>query len=156
MPSPPSPPLLADVATFSLSFTTSKSPEEAFAFLADMTNAVQWDQSILSVVRQDAGDLGVGSSFAVTLGFLATQKTLVYTVAGYEPPTLVVLRAETSLLLSEDTITIAPHDEGSEITYRANLAGKGVLSIVDPLLHLVIDAFGKGAAKGLLEKMVAP
>jgi len=142
------------VATFSLAFTTSKSPEEAFAFLADMTNAVQWDPSIVAVVRHDDGDLGVGSSFEVTLGFLATKKTLVYAVTEYEPPTRVVLRAETSLLLSEDAISITPHDEGSEITYRANLAGKGVLGIVDPLLHLVIDAFGKGAAKGLLEKMV--
>jgi Polyketide cyclase / dehydrase and lipid transport len=143
------------VASFSLSFTTSKAPNDAFAFLADMTNAVQWDPSIVSVVRHDDGDLGVGSSFEVTLGFLATKKTLVYTVTEYDPPTHVVLRAETSLLLSEDTITIAPHHEGSEITYRANLAGKGILGIVDPLLHLVIDAFGKSAAKGLVEKMVA-
>ena len=143
------------MATFSLSFSTSKAPEEAFAFLADMTNAVQWDPSILSVVRHDDGELGIGSSFSVTLEFLTTKKTLVYTVTEYEPPTHVVLRAETSLLLSEDTITIAPHDEGSEITYRANLAGKGVLGVVDPLLHLVIDAFGKGAAKGLLEKLMA-
>ena len=139
------------MATFEVHAGTSKSPSEVFGFLADMTNATGWDPSIIGVARTEEGPLQVGSGFSVTLGFLGAEKVLTYRITEFEAPERLVLRSESSFLVSEDTVEVKANDDGgSTVRYHASLSGKGLAVLVEPFLQAVLSYFGKGAKPGLL------
>jgi hypothetical protein len=138
------------MATFHFTATSEKPAEELFAFFADMTNAKRWDPSITSAERLDEGPVGPGSSFRVTLGFLGRELELTYRIEAFRPPNEVVLRAETGIFLSEDTVTLTPFVDGTtKVQYQAELAGKGVAALLDPAFKLSIDHFGRQAGREL-------
>lgn len=134
------------MARYRFRATTLRPPSELLNFFADMTNAKSWDPSIKSVVRVDSGEVSLASSFKVTLGFLNRALELTYHVVRLEPASLVVLRAETDLFISEDTVTVASLDGGiTSLQYEARLSGKGAAALLDPFFKLSIDHFGKQA-----------
>lgn len=134
------------MATFHFTATTGRLSPEVFDFFADMTNAQSWDPSISSAVRLDEGPVREGSSFRVTLGFLGRDLVLDYHVVVFESPSRVVLRAETGLFVSEDTVKVTDLGDGrTRVEYEAILRGKGVTAVLDPLFKLAINHFGKQA-----------
>lgn len=142
------------MATFHFRATSEKPAQELFDFFADMTNAKSWDPSITKAVRLDDGPVGPGSRFEVTLGFMGRDLVLTYELTSYGPPGKVVLRAESGVFVSEDTITITPVGEGTvEVHYEASLSGKGVAVVLDPAFKLSIDHFGKQAGKELAARL---
>ena len=143
------------MALFKFTGTTDKSVDEVFNYLADMTNAREWDPSISSVTRLDSGDVAEGSSFRVTLGFLGRDLELDYFVRNFDPPHGLVLRAQSALFISEDTVTLSTRDGRTLLDYQARLSGKGVLAILDPLFRLAINHFGKQAGAVLSSGFLA-
>lgn len=138
------------MATFHFEAATPKAALEVFPFFADMTNAQTWDPSISSVVRLDEGDIAQGSSFRVTLRFLNRDLVLTYRVVALEPGARVVLRAETGLFVSEDTIKVSTlNGPLTTVVYEARLIGKGAAALLDPLFKLSINHFGKQAGAKL-------
>ncbi len=138
------------MATFHFRAPSEKPAQELFDFFADMTNAKGWDPSITKAVRLDEGPVGLGSRFEVTLRAMGRDLVLTYEVVTYGPPGKVVLRADSSLFVSEDTITITPIGESTvEVHYEARLSGKGAAVLFDPAFKLSIDHFGKQAGKEL-------
>lgn len=138
------------MAIFRFNATTSKSTTDVFEYLSDMTNAAVWDPSISDVRRLDDGELGVGSRFRVTLGFLGRKLELNYEVIAFEPASRVVVRAQTGLFLSEDSIVISSGAPGvTEVRYVARLSGIGAGKVFDPLFGLAIRHFGRQAGEVL-------
>jgi hypothetical protein len=76
--------------------------------------------------------------------------TLRYDIVSYTAPTALTAFAETGLLSSRDTITVAPDGAGSIVTYDAVLKLKGPLGLADPLLRRSFDKIGDRAAAGLV------
>ena len=64
-----------------------------------------------------------------------------------------MLRGENATVVSLDRITFEPSDEGTRVTYDADLALKGPLRIADPLLGLAFDRVGDRALEGLRETL---
>ncbi len=144
------------MANFSITTTTKKSPEEVCAYLADMTNAASWDPGVVAARRLDEGELKVGSQFEVGLKAAGQSFTLTYTLVEYEPPNHLVLSSENAFIISRDTVTIALDDEGAtSVTYSAELNGKGVASVLEPLWKYAITTLGNHAASGFLEQFGA-
>lgn len=142
------------MATFDFRATSEKPADELLAFFSDMTNAKGWDPSITKAVRLDDGPVGLGSRFEVTLRALGRDLVLTYEITELRPPGKVVLRAESGLFVSEDTITLTPVGEGrTEVHYQARLSGKGATVLFDPAFKLSIDHFGKQAAKELAARL---
>ncbi len=142
------------MATFDFCKTSEKPAGELFAFFADMTNAKGWDPSITEAVRLDEGPVVLGSRFAITLTALGRDLHLTYEVTELSPPGKVVLRAESGLFVSEDTITLTPVGEGrTEVRYNARLSGKGLAAVLDPAFKLSINHFGNQAGKELATKL---
>ena len=120
-------------------------PEEAFAFLADLRNFARWDPGVKSS-RQVTGDgPGEGAEYEVVV----TGSTLVYRVEEYDPPRSLLAIAVTKRLTSRDLVTVAPDDEGSTCTYDATLTLNGALRVFEPLMALVFRRVGDKAAGGL-------
>ena len=137
------------MSTFTFSSTSTRNQEELFAFFADMRNAKGWDPSISKVTRIDEGPVALGSSFEVTLGFLGRDLVLTYEIVTFDAPTTLVLRATSSLFISEDTVTLTPDGDHLDVRYQASLRGTGAARLLDPLFKLSIDHFGRQAGRQL-------
>jgi len=139
------------MANFSISTTTNRSPEDVFSYLADMSHASEWDPGVLQARRLDEGPLAVGSAFELRLQAFGQRFTLTYTIAELEPPTKVVLSSENSFVVSRDTITVAANEEGTTtVAYSAELEGKGLAAVAEPLWRFIINSLGQQAAEGFL------
>lgn len=142
------------MATYDFRATSEKPADELLSFFADMTNAEEWDPSITKAVRLDDGPVALGSRFEVTLRALGRDLVLTYEITELSPPGKVVLRAESGMFTSEDTITLTPVGEGrTEVRYEARLSGKGLAALLDPAFKLSINHFGTQAGRELATRL---
>ncbi len=117
--------------------------------MADLRNFARWDPGVREV-RMVAGDApGLGSAFDVDVRTAFATMTLRYEVIGWEAPVRVVVRAETSTLVSLDEISIEARADGSTVTYDADVSFTGGLRLANPLLAVVFGRIGDRAAGGL-------
>jgi hypothetical protein len=140
------------MARYIMSVRTPMSPEDAFAYMADLRNFADWDPGVARV-EQVAGDgAGPGASFDVGVKTPARTITLRYDTVTYDPPTTVLAVAKSAVLTSRDTVTVRPDDDGdgSIVTYDAVLTLNGLLRLADPLLALSFRRIGDRAAAGLI------
>lgn len=130
-----------------------RAPAEAFDYLADFSSVAEWDPSAVSA-KMLAEQPGLGAEFEVVVRFAGRELPFLYRTTEFERPDRIVLRAESSAVVSEDTITVrARPDGGSEVTYDADLRPKGIMRLADPVLGLLFKRLGDNAAAGLREKL---
>lgn len=124
------------------------SVEDAFAYMADVTNFAAWDPGVSRAIRVSGADATVGTSYDLTVksGFTTVMR---YVVKEVSAPRRVVLVARTSTLTSVDEVRVEPDGTGSVVTYDAVLTLNGPLRIFDRLLALAFKRIGDRAAVGL-------
>jgi uncharacterized protein YndB with AHSA1/START domain len=127
--------------------------EDAFHYLADFSNTAEWDPSVESAERLDAGEIGPGSRFRVRVGFAGQTLALDYEITAFEPPTRLVLRGGDAQVESVDEVTLAPREGGTRVTYEARIELCGLRRLADPLVHLLFQRVGQLAARGLRERI---
>lgn len=130
---------------------TERAAAEVFAYLADLRNFAEWDPGVRRVEQVEGDGAGASAVFDVTVagtGLLPDQ-TLRYRTVAYEPPREILVLAESTVLTSEDRITVAPEGDGAVVTYDADLRLNGPLRLGDPFLRLVFGRIGDRAAAGL-------
>jgi carbon monoxide dehydrogenase subunit G len=128
-----------------------KPREELFPYLADFSNAAEWDPGVVSATRADDGEVRIGSAFDLVAAFMGRETPLRYVVTALDPPRSVTFRGENSSVVSLDTITFADRPEGTRVTYDADLQLKGARKIGDPVLRLLFGKIGDKARDGLRE-----
>jgi hypothetical protein len=123
--------------------------DEAFDYLADFSSVKEWDETAVSA-RMLGEKPGLGTEFQVVVRFAGRELPFVYRTTTFERPERLVFRAESSMVISEDTITFrSGAGGGSEVTYDADLRPKGVLKLADPILALMFKRLGDNAKAGL-------
>ena len=137
------------MAKYTVSVESSKSVEEAFAYMADLRNFANWDPGVLTVTQVAGDGAGLGSSFDVAVKSVGGGTVLRYETLEYDEPANLLVEARNSKFTSIDRITVVAKDEGSIITYAAELLLNGCLSPLNPLLGLVFNRIGDRAAAGL-------
>ncbi len=143
------------MARYRTSVHSPAEPDSAFAHLSRFDRAAEWDPGVASGEMLTTGPVGVGSRFRVVTRFAGRSMPLEYAVVEFDAPTRIVLRAETAMLRSVDTITLSRDDamtgdgQGTRVEYDARLDAKGVLRIADPLIALAFRRIGDRAAAGL-------
>ncbi len=125
------------------------SPEEAFAYLADLNNFANWDPDVKKVVQIKGDGPGLDAAYDVTV----TGATLTYRVEQYEAPHKVLAKASNSLLTSVDVTTVEPQDGGCFVTYDAELTLNGPLGLTDAALQLTFNKIGDKAAAGMAKAL---
>jgi uncharacterized protein YndB with AHSA1/START domain len=109
--------------------------EEVFAYLADFSNASEWDPSSVSSRPLDEPGAHEGARYEVVSKFMGREVPLTYETLSLEEPSRVVLRGESESVVSIDEITFSPRDDGgTTVGYDADLQLKGGRRILDPLL----------------------
>ena len=136
------------MARYVATVDSSLSAEEAFDYLADFTSVTEWDPTAASA-EQLSGRVGEGAEFRVVVRFAGAENEFVYRTLEFVRPTKLVLRAESSTVVSLDTITIEPRPSGCAVTYDAKLDPKGAMKLAGPVLGLLFKRLGNNAKAGL-------
>jgi hypothetical protein len=121
------------MTTFQATIATTRSPEDAFAYLARFSNAAQWDPSVTEARDASEGELGVGSAFDLVIEFSGRTVPVTYRITSFDAPRSVTLDGVTPKFKSHDVITVAPSATGSEVTYTATLTLTGVWRLAEPI-----------------------
>ena len=137
------------MAYFDTTVATSADPHTAFRYLADFSNAADWDPSVPRALRLDEGLIGEGARFRVELALGRRTVPILYTLERCEADRLLVFRADEPWFRSLDTIELAPRPGGTEIRYDADLRLEGVAFLLDPLVHVGFQFSGQRSADGL-------
>jgi carbon monoxide dehydrogenase subunit G len=141
------------VPTYTATLVTSASVDQAFAYLAQFDNTVRWDPGVVSARALGDGPPARGSRFSLTLRLGGGNEDLAYEITEYDPPRRVVLIADGSRFVSHDEISVAASGAGSEVTYRAELALKGLMKIGAPFAGRALRKAGDAAVAGLAREL---
>jgi carbon monoxide dehydrogenase subunit G len=139
------------VARYITRARTDRPADEVFAYLADLRNFAEWDPGVRRVEQVEGDGAGPDAVFDVTVagvGLLPDQ-TLRYRTVAYDAPREILVVAGSTVLTSEDRITVTPDGDGAMVTYDADLRLNGPLRLGDPFLRLVFGRIGDRAAAGL-------
>jgi hypothetical protein len=129
------------------------SPEAAFLYMADFSNAAVWDPGITSAERIGTGTVALGSRFVLQATFGKSTMPLEYVLAAYEPHHRLLLCAETDRVKSIDEITISPTSSGCNVTYDAELITLGSFKWLTPIVALMFKSIGDKARNGLQREL---
>jgi hypothetical protein len=150
------------VATYEETIQSNWTADETFGYLAEFSNAEQWDPGVLEGSQLDPGPVRAGMRFRIVVPFGGRRLVLIYHVTSYSPrDRQVVLEARSRLLRAIDTITVTPpaagpSAEGSAVYYRAEVSLRGPFRLADPLLARGFRAVGDRAATGLAAALSRP
>ena len=150
------------MATYEDTIQSSWTADETFGYLAEFSNAEQWDPGVLEGSQLDPGPVRAGTRFRIVVPFGGRWLALIYHVTSYSPTDRqVVLEARSRLLRAVDTITVTPpaagpSAEGSAVRYRAEVTLRGPFGLADPLLARGFRTVGDRAAKGLAGALSRP
>ena len=136
--------------------TIPMSQEEAFAFVADFTNVVEWDPGITESSKVGDAPVGVGTEFAVVSNFAGRSLPLTYVVEEWDAPHRAVLATSTARFDGRDTISFRTVEGGTEIDYVAEFTFKGVMRLAEPFLKGTFDRIGQKAMDGVVAAVKAP
>ncbi len=129
---------------------TRLSPLDAFAFIAEFANAEIWDPGTLESIRIDAGPLGVGARYAVTVKVGGSSAPMTYTIDAFEPNTRVVLLGKGDFVTARDDIRFEPMaDGGTRVDYTADLTLNGWRRLATPFLGGAFRTLGENARIGM-------
>jgi hypothetical protein len=128
---------------------TPKAREEAFDYLADFSSVAQWDPTVTEARKLDEGPPALGTRFRVVVRALGRETPYTYEIVELRRPELVRLRAETSAVISLDTITFAGGAAGTEVTYDAELRLKGAMRLLALPMRFGFDRLAENAKAGL-------
>lgn len=138
------------MARYTVTVPSSKSADEAFAYMADMRKFTDWDPGISRVIQVSGDGAGPGAVFDVAVkGFGGRDTVLRYDTVEYDAPRTVLLRGRNALFTSVDRVTVESTPTGSNVTYDAVLTMNGLLAPMNLALGLVFKNIGDRAAKGL-------
>ena len=142
------------MARYRATVTTDWSPQQTFAYMANFANSAEWDPGVVSAEELTDNPLRVGARFDLVAAVLGREIDLTYETVELETPRRVVLRAESGTVVSLDEMTFEPTaNDGTALTYYADLRMKGALRVADPLLRLAFRRIGDQARDGITARL---
>jgi carbon monoxide dehydrogenase subunit G len=143
------------MAQYRTRITSPKNAEQVFDYMAKFSNVKEWDPTVVKAEMIGDGEIRIGTRFHVLVRWLGREIPLEYTIMEYQRPGRVVLRAENSTTVTEDTITVEAVGEGCELTYQVQLKLKGAMKLFAPLFGLALKRLGDNAAAGLRRELLS-
>ena len=119
--------------------------------MADFRSAGEWDPSVRSAKLLSDGDpVRLGARFAIN----ANGIPLKYETTEFVQDEKVVLYAKQFAMVSLDTITVVPREDGgSDMTYHATINLRGVFRVFTPVLEKGFQKLGDAAKEGLIKHL---
>ena len=129
--------------------TTGLDRTTAFDHVGDFANIDRWDPGVVNATKATPGDVGVGTVYDLTLDYNGRQLEMSYCIVGYEPGRKIVLEGSGLWIKAIDVIEFSDHEDGTLVTYTADLGLTGIGRLIEPLLRGRFEQVGSGAGAGL-------
>jgi hypothetical protein len=127
---------------------STRSAEDAFAYLAEFHHVAEWDPGAARAQALD-GPARRGARFEVVTLFRGREMPLTYEMTTFDPPRQFVVEASNGRVKSVDTITVEPREGGSRVTYDARLIPEGIWIVLTPIFARAFQRIGRAAHEGL-------
>jgi carbon monoxide dehydrogenase subunit G len=138
------------MTTVSRTFTVTPSPSVVVDYLKDFGNAEEWDPGTVKCTRLDDGPVQVGSRWHNESRISGVSTELTYELTELTGDRIVLVgRNDTAT--STDTITVIPHEGGSQVTYEAVIEMTGAARLAAPLVKLVFEKIGSDTAEDMTQ-----
>ena len=122
---------------------------EVFAYLADFSNASEWDPGVAEARRLTDGPTSIGSRFELIAVFRGKRQRFEYVVTAYEEGRRIALHGEGAKALSDDTIEVEAAGGRTRVAYEAEIRLKGVFRAAEPFMGSTFRRMGDEALEGL-------
>ncbi len=139
------------------SIIINRSIEEVFAYVADPTNALQWQDGLLEVRRTTDGPLGIGTKYTVVRKFLGRRVETTAEYIKYEPSKQIAFNGESGPSRFEVSYLTESTPEGTKLTHQMQMEQGGLFGLAEPLFAGSLNrAFAANLhnLKALLENQV--
>jgi carbon monoxide dehydrogenase subunit G len=140
----------------SRTFSVGATPSDAVAYLADFTNAKEWDPGTQDCARLDSGPVAVGATWRNVSRVLGRQTELTYRLDRLEPDHITLVGTNKSATSTDDITVIGSDSGGSVITYTATIDLHGVASLATPLMKIEMERLGTETVKGITTALSRP
>lgn len=138
------------MARYVTTIHSTKTPTEAFTYMADLRNFSQWDRNIVKVEQIEGNGGGLNTVFDITVrGVGGKPSVLRYTTVEYDEHSNILVKGRNTLFTSIDRVTIVPTDTGCDVTYDAILTANWIIAPMNLVLGVVFNKVGDAATKGL-------
>jgi carbon monoxide dehydrogenase subunit G len=107
-------------------------------YLADFSNAQEWDAGTKSCTRLDQGPVRVGARWRYVSQFGGLETELRYTLIRRDPLRL-TFRGENETFTATDDLILEDQGGGTLIHYRVSFRVKGFAAWVTPLVRSSLD-----------------
>jgi uncharacterized protein YndB with AHSA1/START domain len=108
--------------TINRTITTPLPVTTVFAYLADFSNAFEWDPGTESSVARDGAEPAEGTVYDLVVTFGSRTLPMTYEITSIEENKRVVLSGDGSTTKAVDTMTFSPTaDGGTVVTYEADI-----------------------------------
>jgi carbon monoxide dehydrogenase subunit G len=134
----------------------SRPSRDVFVYVAEFSNASEWDPGIAEAKKLTDGPPRVGSEFDVVALFRGKRQRFHYVVTEFEQDRRIVLSGDGEKARSIDEITFEPARAETRITYMVDFYLKGLLRPLGPLLMPVMSRMGDDALQGLKSVLDRP
>ncbi len=140
------------MAHYHAEITVNASPEDAFAYLADLRHLPEWDSSVRVATPIDGTGPGVGARFDVTAGFYGKALAATYEVVTCDEPIRVAYTVDGKATGGTE-LTVEQRGDDTVIIYDATIQMRGVARLLDRGLQLAYDGIGENAEKGIAKQL---
>lgn len=110
------------------------SPDQLFAYLADLDNVAEWQSGVVSAEVVGDGGLGVGARARVVRELMGQRIEAPLTVAEYDPPRHLAITSEVSGVGALAVLDIAGDDAGSVVDFAMEIRGSGLTRFMEPMI----------------------
>lgn len=135
-------------------FIVDKPVQTVIDYLKDFSHAVDWDPGTQSCERQDSGPVMVGSTWHNVSKVLGKETDLTYTLEALEAGRVTFV-GKNDTATSTDDITVRDTDDGSEITYHAEIELHGAAKLGAPVAKIEFERLGSKTEKQLTRAIAA-
>lgn len=122
---------------------------DAFDFMADVRNFAEWDPGVVAVTQVAGEGPGPDSVYDVTTSNGGREMLFRYRATAFDRPAGFTIVGRKTPFTSTDVVSVEPADQGSVVTYAADLTMPFPLSLADRWLQGIFDRIGDEAAAGL-------
>jgi uncharacterized protein YndB with AHSA1/START domain len=125
------------------------SPQEVFAYLADLDRLAEWQAGVVDSRRTSDGPMAVGATATVTRELMGDRIVAPLTITAYDPPHRLGIGTEVGGVRVEGTLALAASDGGAatELAFAMEIRASGFSRFMEPMIA--------GAAGGDIETSLA-
>ena len=118
------------------SIEIARRPEDVFSYVTDPGHLTDWQESVVSVRREDEGPVVAGSRVVVTRRIGRTNRSMTVELSELDPPNSWAVRGVDGPIRGMVHGTVEPLENGerSRVTIKLDFEGHGIGKLLIPLV----------------------